>query len=111
MQRISGTKRQKAVPHLRLASHRGGSGSIPGQVMWDLWWTKWHWGLVFSEYFDFPCQFSFHRLLHIHHHLSSGAGTIGQLVAELPSGLSLTPPQEKEKKSYRDRKLQKDEEF
>jgi hypothetical protein len=18
--------------------------SIPGQVMWDLWWTKWHWG-------------------------------------------------------------------
>jgi hypothetical protein len=28
------------------------------------------------------------------HHLSSGAGTIGQLVADLPSGLSLTPPQE-----------------
>jgi hypothetical protein len=27
-----------------LASHRGGQGSIPGQVMWDLWWTKWHWG-------------------------------------------------------------------
>jgi hypothetical protein len=25
----------------------------------------------------FPCQFSFHRLLHTHH-LSSGAGTIGQ---------------------------------
>jgi hypothetical protein len=22
------------------ASHCGG----PGQVMWDLWWTKWHWG-------------------------------------------------------------------
>jgi hypothetical protein len=18
-------------------------GSVPGQVMWDLWWTKWHW--------------------------------------------------------------------
>jgi hypothetical protein len=18
-------------------------GSIPGEVMWDLWWTKWHW--------------------------------------------------------------------
>jgi hypothetical protein len=28
-------------------------------------------GQVFSEYFGFPCQFSFHRLLHIHHHLSS----------------------------------------
>jgi hypothetical protein len=29
---------------------------------------------------------------------SSGAGTIGQLVAEVPSGLSLTPPQETKKK-------------
>jgi hypothetical protein len=25
-------------------SHHGGPGSSPGQVMWDLWWTKWHWG-------------------------------------------------------------------
>jgi hypothetical protein len=25
-------------------------------------------GQVFSEDFGFPCQFSFHRLLHIHHH-------------------------------------------
>jgi hypothetical protein len=48
-------------------------------------------GQVFSEYFGFPCQFSFHRLFHIHHHhLSSGAGTIGQRVADVPSGLSLT---------------------
>jgi hypothetical protein len=36
-------------------------------------------GQVFSKYFGFPCQFSFHRLLHTHH-LSSGAGTIGQIV-------------------------------
>jgi hypothetical protein len=50
-------------------------------------------GQVFSEYFGFPCQFSFHRLLHIHH-LSSGAGIIGQLVADVWSGLSLTPLQE-----------------
>jgi hypothetical protein len=41
---------------------------------------------VFSEYFGFPCQFSFHRLLHIHH-ISSGAGTVGQLVADVLSGL------------------------
>jgi hypothetical protein len=27
-----------------LALHRGGPGSSPGQVMWDLRWTKWHWG-------------------------------------------------------------------
>jgi hypothetical protein len=53
-------------------------------------------GQVFSEYFGFPCQFSFHRLLHIHHHhLSPGAGTVGQIVADVPSGLNLTPPQEK----------------
>jgi hypothetical protein len=52
-------------------------------------------GQVFSEYFGFPCQFSFHRLFCIHHHLSAGAGTIGQLVADVPSGLSLTSPREK----------------
>jgi hypothetical protein len=32
----------------------------------------------FSENFGFPCQYSFHQFLHNHHHLSSGAGTIGQ---------------------------------
>jgi hypothetical protein len=32
---------------------------------------------VFSEFFGFPCKSSFHRLPH-NHHLSSGAGTIGQ---------------------------------
>jgi hypothetical protein len=47
-------------------------------------------GQVFSEYFGFSCHFAFHRLLHIHH-LSSGTSTIGQLVADVPSGLSLTP--------------------
>jgi hypothetical protein len=26
------------------ASQSGGPGSISGQSMWDLWWTKWHWG-------------------------------------------------------------------
>jgi hypothetical protein len=52
----------------------------------------------FSEYFGFTCQFSFHRLFHTEHHLSSRAGTIGQLVADVPSGLSHTPPQETKKK-------------
>jgi hypothetical protein len=51
-------------------------------------------GQVFSEYFGFPCQFAFHRLLH-NHHLSSGAGTIGQTVAAVPSGLSLIPREKK----------------
>jgi hypothetical protein len=48
-------------------------------------------GKVFFEYFGFPCQFSFHRLLHTL--LSSGAGTIGQILADVPTGL--TPPREK----------------
>jgi hypothetical protein len=48
-------------------------------------------GQVFSEYFGFPCQFAAHRLLHNHHHLSSGAGTIDQTVAAESSGISLTP--------------------
>jgi hypothetical protein len=26
---------------------------------------------IFSEYFSFPCQSSFHQLLHNHHHLLS----------------------------------------
>jgi hypothetical protein len=47
-------------------------------------------GQVFFEYFGFPCQFSFHRLLDIHHHLSSGADTIRQLVADGTSELGLT---------------------
>jgi hypothetical protein len=48
---------------------------------------------VFSEYFSFLCQFSFHRLLHTHH-LSFGVGTAGKIMADVPSGLSLTPTQE-----------------
>jgi hypothetical protein len=41
-------------------------------------------GQVFSKYFGFPCH-SFHRLLHAHYHPSSGAATIGQIVANTPS--------------------------
>jgi hypothetical protein len=55
-------------------------------------------GQLSSEYFGFPCQFSFHELHHTHH-LSSGAGAIGQLVADVPSGLDLTPHQETKKKN------------
>jgi hypothetical protein len=45
---------------------------------------------AFSEYFGFPCQFSFHQLLHYHPHLSSGAGTIDQKWPQY-KGLSPTP--------------------
>jgi hypothetical protein len=56
---------------------RGGPGSSHMGFVVD----KVELGQVSSEYSSFPCQLSFHRLLHIHHHLSSGAVTIGQLVA------------------------------
>jgi hypothetical protein len=54
-------------------------------------------GQIFFEYFGFPCQFSFYRLIHAHR-LSTGAGKIVQLVADVPSGLSLTQPEETKKK-------------
>jgi hypothetical protein len=47
-------------------------------------------GQEFAEPFRFSYKFSFHRLLHIHHHPSSGAGTVGQTVAHVPRALSLT---------------------
>jgi hypothetical protein len=45
---------------------------------------------VFSEYFGFPFQSSFHQLLHNHPYLSSEAGTIGQKWPRY-KGLSPTP--------------------
>jgi hypothetical protein len=47
-------------------------------------------GQVFSEYFGFPCQSSFHQLLHSHPHLSSGVCTIGQKWPQYL--LDLVPP-------------------
>jgi hypothetical protein len=44
---------------------------------------------AFSEYFNFPCP-SFYCLLHTHHHPSTRTGTIGQIVADIASGLSFT---------------------
>jgi hypothetical protein len=46
-------------------------------------------GQVFSEYFSFPSQSSFHQLLQNHPRLSSGAGTIGQMWPQY-KGLSPT---------------------
>jgi hypothetical protein len=51
-------------------------------------------GQVFSKYFGFPHQFLFHHMMHTR--LPSGADTIGQLVADVPSGHSLTPPHPKQ---------------
>jgi hypothetical protein len=85
--RIFGSKRDgaQAVRRPAFGPRSGHVGFVVDKVVL---------GQVFAEYFGFPCQFSFHRLLHTHH-LPSGAGTIGQTVAAVVSGLSLTPPQER----------------
>jgi hypothetical protein len=44
-------------------------------------------GRIFSEYFGFPCQSSFHQILHHHNHPVQA--TIGQSMAAVASGPSL----------------------
>jgi hypothetical protein len=53
--------------------HRRESVLIPGQSMSDLWWRKWHWHRILTEYFRFSLSVSFHqwpiviyRLSHCH---------------------------------------------
>jgi hypothetical protein len=58
----------------RLATYRLSHGtaiSCPGQSMWDLWWTKWHWDRSFSESFGFLLSVSFYHCS-IFTYLSSG---------------------------------------
>jgi len=37
------------------ASQLEGPGCIPGDTVWCLWCTEWHWDTFRSEYFGFPC--------------------------------------------------------
>jgi hypothetical protein len=55
----------------RRPHHRGSPGSRPGQSMWDLWLTKWHWERFFSEFFGFPLSISFHRRSPNSYHLGN----------------------------------------
>jgi hypothetical protein len=57
-------------------------------------------GAGFLRVLRFPLPILIPQLLHILHHLPPGAGTIGHIVADVPSGLSLTPPQEKNGINY-----------
>jgi hypothetical protein len=77
------------------------AGILPGWPVFDRRSRICGWGYgigqVSSEFLGFPFPYSFHRLPHIHH-LSSRAGTIGQLVVEVPSGLSLNLKQKTKKR-------------
>jgi hypothetical protein len=65
-------------------SHCRGPGSIPGQSMWDLLWTKWHWDRFFPKYFGISLSISFHRCsikekrrnYHLHHRVSQEASRL-----------------------------------
>jgi hypothetical protein len=74
----------------RLPTRLPGFGPRSGYVGFSV--DKLALGQVYSEYFLFSCQSSFHHLLHIHPLFR--AGTVGQIVTDVPSGLSLTPPHE-----------------
>jgi hypothetical protein len=50
-------------------------------------------GVGFSECFGFLCQ-SFYRIFLMHHHPSSRADTLGQMVVDVRNGLCITPLQE-----------------
>jgi hypothetical protein len=65
--------------------------------MWDLWWTKWHWGRISPSISVSPADSHFTHCS-IHHHLLSGAGATDLIMADVPSGLSLTRPQNLKKK-------------
>jgi hypothetical protein len=87
----------QAIAHAvnRLAYHLGGPEIYPRLGHMGFMVENMALGQVFTEYFGFPCQFSFHQLFHTYH-LSSGAGTIGQIVADVR--LSLVPHPTKLKK-------------
>jgi hypothetical protein len=78
------------------SSHSGGPGWSPGQAIWDLWCAKCHWGRFSPSTYISSAIF-----IPPTHHLSSGSGKIGQLVADVPSGLSLIPHEETKKKTLK----------
>jgi hypothetical protein len=58
-------------------------------------------GQFVSKYLGFSCQVSFHQMLNTYHrHSSSGVGTIAPIAADVPSGLSFTPPKGTKETSF-----------
>lgn len=49
---------------IRTRSHNLNSCPHPGQHMWDLRWTQWHWERFLSEYVSFPVSVSFTNAPH-----------------------------------------------
>jgi uncharacterized integral membrane protein len=60
--------------------------------MWDLWWTKWRWGRFSPSTLVSSVNSHFNDYFTII--IYRPGLVVGQIVADVPSGLSLTPPQE-----------------
>jgi hypothetical protein len=60
----------RAIPwlwQLVLPSYHIDPGSIPGQSVLDLWWTKWPWERFYFKYFCFPLSVSLHHCSMLSH--------------------------------------------
>jgi len=44
-----------------LASEKGGPVSIPGQSMWNSWWTKWFFLVIMYHFTNAFCAFIYQR--------------------------------------------------
>jgi len=58
-------------PLTMAASHHGSLGSIPGQSICDVWWTKWHWDSFSLNTAVFPCMYAPIMVLHTDSHITS----------------------------------------
>jgi hypothetical protein len=55
------------ICHVTTGFHCRGPSSIPGQFMWDVWWTNWRWHMFFSVYLGCPLSVSFHQCFILNH--------------------------------------------
>ena len=73
--KVTWRKKDLKVQYGSKGNNGTGGKEIPGQSMWDLWWTKWHWGMFFPRVLWFspvnfiPPVLHYLESLHLHHRL------------------------------------------
>jgi len=67
--------------------HCGDRHLIPGQSMWDLWWTKWHWGRFLARVLRFSPVSTVPPVLHTRSLLRTDVVSFCQLTAHLNTHL------------------------
>jgi hypothetical protein len=66
------------------ASHHGSLDMIPGQCLWDSWWTKWHWERFLFRVFRFLLISMIQQTLHSHTFLSTAVVLVYHTVSSMP---------------------------